>query len=400
MNYKKLISQSFSNVVPSKKSEEIMKSVFERTEKMRAEKENKKVTRKPFAAAIASAAAITLGVTGAAAAGIISFNDIFGGKINAETEKSYLLMGRAENVEASASDEDYNVSLLGVTGGNDCAIMSIEISRRDGKPVTDYFLNRNADSTLMGIISSECDWENSDADSRQYSYTQINEAGNILVSAELSVEFDHIDDTSLTGERITVSGDSFYPSDDFFSYIDEIGAKRSDSGASYSDGTPADLSSVVSLPLEWSVSFDYYPSEKASEKLHINDNDLNRAVTLKRTENYTVNPSSDEIEEYTVEVRDIEIGCTMGFIELKEYQEEVSEGFPQDEILLITKDGKEINTQFNGGLAYGYDGYAVSRNKLEYYSENAEQGYCRFAIDVSEIAAISINGERFELAAE
>ena len=90
----------------------------------------------------------------------------------------------------------------------------------------------------------------------------------------------------------------------------------------------------------------------------------------------------------------------MGFIELKEYQESVSEGFPQDEILLITKDGKEINTQFNGGLSYGYDGYAVSRNKLEYYSESAEQGYCRFAVDVSEIAAISINGERFELAAE
>lgn len=400
MNYKKLISQSFSKVVPSKNSEEIMKSVFERTEKMKAEKENKKTARKPFAAAIAAAAAITLGVTGAAAAGIISFNDIFGSKINAETEYSYLLMGRAENVKASASDEDYNVSLLGVTGGNDCAIMSIEISRRDGKPVTDYFLNRNDDSTLMGIISSECGWENPDADSRQYSYTQINEAGNILVSAELSVEFDHIEDTSLAGEKITVSGDSFYPSDDFFSYIDEIGAKRSDSGASYADGTPADLSSVVSLPLEWSISFDYFPSEKASEKLHIKENDLNRAVTLKRTKNYTVNPSSDEIEEYTVEVRDIEIGCTMGFIELKEYQESVSEGFPQDEILLITKDGKEINTQFNGGLSYGYDGYAVSRNKLEYYSESAEQGYCRFAVDVSEIAAISINGERFELAAE
>ena len=60
MNYKKLISQSFSKVVPSKNSEEIMKSVFERTEKMKAEKENKKAARKPFAAAIAAAAAITL----------------------------------------------------------------------------------------------------------------------------------------------------------------------------------------------------------------------------------------------------------------------------------------------------------------------------------------------------
>ncbi|MGN0578214.1 MAG: hypothetical protein ACI4J4_06310 [Ruminiclostridium sp.] len=391
MNYKKLFEQSFSNIVPSKDSKAIMQSVIERTERTDMENTKKKGIRKPFAAVAAAAAAVALGVTGAAAAGIIDFNEIFGNEIKTEIENSYLLMSRTENVEAYASDQDYNVTLLGVTGGNDCAIASIEISRKDGKPVTDYFLNRNDNSTLFGFISAECNWENPDTDSRYYSSAQINEAGNIVATAELSVEFDQLDDISLAGRKISITGNGFYPGEDLFNYIDEIGAKRTDFGASYSDGTQADISSVASLPLEWSVSFDYYPSESSAQRLHIKEADKEKEITLKRK------PIDGETIEYKVTVRSIELGCTRAVVELREEKQEFPFSFPDNTILLITGDGKEISADFSGGMSRSYGDYEISQQNLKYYSESPEQGYIRLAVDVSEIAAISINGEIFEL---
>ena len=52
----------------------------------------------------------------------------------------------------------------------------------------------------------------------------------------------------------------------------------------------------------------------------------------------------------------------------------------------------------NGGVARANSEHEISREKLVYYSDSPELGgYSRLAIDVSEIAAISINGEVFEL---
>lgn len=391
MNYKKLFEQSFKSVVPSKDSKAIMKSVIERTERTNMENTKKKGIRKPFVAVAAAAAAVALGITGAAAAGIIDFNEIFGNEIKTEIEDSYLLMSRTENVEAYTSDEDYNVTLLGVTGGNDVAIMSIEISRKDGKPVTDYFVNRNDNSTLFGFISAECNWENPDTDSRYYSSARINEAGNIVATAELSVEFDRLDDISLAGRKISITGNGFYPGEDLFNYIDEIGAERTDFGASYSDGTQADISSVASLPLEWSLSFDYYPSESSAQRLHIKEADKEKKITLKRK------PIEGEMIEYKVTVRNIELGCTRAIVELREEKQEFPFSFPDNTILLITRDGKEISADFSGGMSRSYEDYEISQQNLKYYSESSEQGYIRLAVDVNEIAAISINGEIFEL---
>ncbi|MGN0657823.1 MAG: hypothetical protein ACI4KR_13625 [Ruminiclostridium sp.] len=408
MNYKKLFEQSFKSVVPSKDSKAIMKSVIERTERTDMENTKKKGVKKPFVAVAAAAAAVALGVTGAAAAGIIDFNEIFGNEIKTEIKDSYLLMSRTENVEAYVSDEDYNVTLLGVTGGNDVAIMSIEISRKDGKPVTDYFVNRNDDSTMTGIISAECKWDNPDAKKRQYSNEWINEDGNISVNIELAVEFDYIEDTSLAGKNITVNGNGFYPAKDFYDYLDEIGAKYQIDGigavecVQYEDGTPADVSSVASLPLEWGLSFDYYPSEKSSAKLFMKEEDKNSTVTFRQKQMYYIDPDYPEIIEYGLEITDIQVGSTNAFIDIIEYKDSKPTfpfySFPDNEICLITKGGEKIEMSSNGGVARANSEQEISREKLVYYSESPEQGgRSRLAIDVSEIAAISINGEIFEL---
>ena len=408
MNYKKLFEQSFKDVVPSKDSKAIMKSVIERTERTDMENTKKKGIRKPFAAVAAAAAAVAVGVTGAAAAGIIDFNDIFGNEIKTEIEDSYLLMSRTENVEAYVSDEDYNVTLLGVTGGNDVAIMSIEISRKDGKPVTDYFVNKNDDSTMTGIISAECKWDNPDAERRQSCKVWVNEEGNISVNIELAVEFDYIEYTSLAGKNITVNGDGFYPAEDFYNYLDEIGAKYRVDGigavecVQYEDGTPADVSSVASLLIEWGISFDYYPSEKSSAKLLMKEEDKNSTVTFRKKQMHYIDPDYPEIIEYSLEITDIQVGSTNAFIDIIEYNDSKQKfpaySFPDNEICLITKGGEKIEMSSNGGVARANSEHEISREKLVYYSDSPELGgYSRLAIDVSEIAAISINGEIFEL---
>ena len=408
MNYRKLFEQSFKSVVPSKDSKAIMKSVIERTERTDMEKTKRKGIRKPFVAAAAAAAAVALGVTGAAAAGIINFNGIFGNEIKTEIEDSYLLMGRTENIEAYVSDEDYNVNLLGVTGGNDVAIMSIEISRKDGKPVTDYFVNKNDDSTMTGIISTEYKRDNPEAEKRQSCKVWVNEEGNIAVNIELAVKFDYIEDISLAGKNITIDGNGFYPAKDFYDYIEEIGAKYQIDGngaaecVQYEDGTPADVSSVASLPLEWGISFDYYPSEKSSAKLFMREEDKNSTVTFRKKQMQYIDPEYPEIIEYGLEITDIQVGSTNAFIDIIEYNDKKAKfpaySFPDNEICLITKGGEKIEMSSNGGVARANSEHEISREKLVYYSDSPELGgYSRLAIDVSEIAAISINGEVFEL---
>lgn len=408
MNYKKLFEISFSNVVPPVDSRTIMSKVLERTEKMDNRIIKKKGIRKPFVAVIAAAATLALGVTGAAALGLISFNEAFGGEIKTEIEDPYVLMARTENVETYSSDEDYDVNLLGVTGGNDCAIISIEISRKDGKPVTDFFLSKTDDSDMSCIISAECNWDNPNTDKRQISRQWINEKGNIMVNIEFSAEFDYIDDTtSLAGKTITINGDSFYPADDFWDYFEVNELKYvyypSSEQIVTKDGTPVeDFPEINSLPLEWGLSFDYYPSEKSTVKLYMKDEDKNSLVTFKKKQMNYIDPNYPEIIEYSLEVMDIEIGSTSGFIDIIEYKDSKPEFpahcFPNNEICLITKNGEKIMMNSNGGVASANAEHQISREKMIYSSESAEYGgYSRLAIDVDEIAAISINGQIFEL---
>lgn len=406
MNYKKLFEESFSNVVPPIDSSTIKRKVLERMEKMETKKESIKGIRKPVAALAAAVATIAIGVTGAAAIGLISFNDIFGGEIKTEIEDSYVLMGRAENVKAYSSDDDYNISLLGVTGGYDCAIMSIEISRKDSKPIADFFTEESDDLDIVGLISTTVIGDSPDTRRRQSNNELINEKGNILVNVELSADYDLLEEsTSLAGETITVSGDCFYSGNEFYDYFNENKLTYDYNGAAvqiiYKDGTPADLSSIESLPLNWGISFDYYPSEKSSVKLSLKEEDKNSLVTFRKKQMNYIDPNYPEIIEYSLEVIDIEIGSTNGFIDIIEYKDSKQKFpaycFPDNEIYLITKSGDKVGIHSNGGVAYANAEHHVSREKLDYCIKYPEGESTRLAIDVSEIAAISINGEKFEL---
>ncbi|MBQ8841342.1 MAG: hypothetical protein IJZ65_01770, partial [Ruminiclostridium sp.] len=70
------------------------------------ENKKRKTMKKPLVAFCAVIAVLSLGVTAAAATGIIDFNNIFGRIIRTEDEVlGNSLIGNAENVEWTTSDE-------------------------------------------------------------------------------------------------------------------------------------------------------------------------------------------------------------------------------------------------------------------------------------------------------
>lgn len=135
------------------------------------------------------------------------------------------------------------------------------------------------------------------------------------------------------------------------------------------------------------------------------ENDEHSLVTFKKKQMNYIDPNYPEIIEYSLEVMDIEIGSTSGFIDIIEYKDSKPEFpaycFPNNEICLITKNGEKIMMNSNGGVASANAEHQISREKMIYSSESAEYGgYSRLAIDVDEIAAISINDEVFELVSD
>ena len=136
MNYKKLLKTSFSQIIPPTDIESFEKSVLERTEKM--EKGKVKRFKKPLVAVAAASAALALGVTGAAAAGLINFGEIFGGHL--KTDKDYTaneLLTCGQNISWTVSDDDYAIEVKGIAGSERDVLISFEIVRKDGKPVSD-----------------------------------------------------------------------------------------------------------------------------------------------------------------------------------------------------------------------------------------------------------------------
>ena len=75
MNYHKIFKDAFSAVSMESSDESFAKSVAERKSNMESKKRIS--IKKPVIAICAAAAALTLGTVGAAAAGIINFNEIF-----------------------------------------------------------------------------------------------------------------------------------------------------------------------------------------------------------------------------------------------------------------------------------------------------------------------------------
>lgn len=419
MNYHKIFKDAFSAVSLQTSDESFAKSVAERKNNMESKKRIS--IRKPVIAICAAAAALTLGTVGAAAAGLINFNDIFGNIIRTDNaELGEALIGNAENVKWTVSDEDYVVNLKGVTGTNERVMAVVEIARADGTPVEDYLKNKDVlEETILLSGSKYMGLSNPDVNLGKSVHTYVNESGNIEISYQVYLgKCDTCGITSLDGERVIYDGIGFYPAS-IYDGGTYLGGDYNMIGGNY--GEPSEeirqrLEELSVLNLDWSLEFDYVPSETSAKTYIVTD--LSQPSYFQcEVERWSDNDGDGELEADAGEIEIIaenesfevmfdeitvnSIGGTFSAkVSLGEYTSPdlyvrplhtgvldirfIKNDGTQSDVMVIVTSGTSGHNFETGIMECGYD--------FEYH-----HGGGQTAVDLSEISAISINGTVYNL---
>lgn len=395
-------------IAPEGSNEEFTKTVLRKAMEMKNNKKEHNIRlKRPVIAVCAVVAALTLGVTSAAAAGIIEFDKIFGCIITAENEAvGNAIMGNAENVTTSVSDSNYKIRFNGVTGNDNTLIANMELYRVDGTSVTEHFANPYDDS--YGFFSldtgySDIPMERDNWITNMNSYF-INEEGNLEIYVELNSDCD------ISESNITLKGKGLYPIEPYFELLEENDVSMWTQGERKlvdNDMNEVELNtqSVEYLSLEWEVSFEYIPSEFAVNVIHKDDFSTENPLTLE----YSIGEYIDEGLFAAVESEIVSVDLTNidGSIIIKsdisDYIDDETNRFLDiligDEgnpVMLIKKDGSEVLAFVNGAW---YEADGNIHLTLKYISGNTGSWYKNsIAVDLTQIEAISINGYEYRIA--
>lgn len=403
-----IFKKAFENVKPS---EELVKSVLDvRNVPAEAKKTRRFSCKRILGIAAAVCGVLVCGVTAAGAAGLIDFEAVFGDYIVVDnSELASSLVGTVNNFKYKVSDDDYKIDIKGVTGSDRSVTVIAEISRVDGEPVIDHFANPvSSDEKLL-----ECLWTERDIFMTGYSGSSscyINEAGNI----ELLEEFE-ADGTKLSGKKITVEGENFYPSRAYWDFrhennVDYIKwdnynfsgyAQRDENGGITGEHIiPADVddSGVIAIDLEWKFSFKYKASDKSAKVK--SQTAPEESFTLNQNV-YNIHDTSDTfICEVTATPTYIEAGSTGGIIdfdyEMTEYDNSIDytiNFFDDNEVYIILVDGKRVRGDFGGGSQKPDGNIYKCSYRITYCDENDNKMF----VNADDIEAISINGTVYEL---
>ena len=398
-----IFKKAFKNVKPS---EELVNSVLELQNAPAVPKRTKRQSfyYKPRRIGIIGACAVfVIGVT-AAAAEFIDFEAVFGNRITVkDSELASSLVGTVSNFKYKVSDSDYKIDIKGVTGSDKRVIVIAEISRIDGEPVVDHFVNPvSSDERYLDCLWSERDiFMTGHRGSWDY---YINEAGNIEVFEDFEA-----DDTKLSGKKISVEGKNFYPGKAYHDFLWENNVNymywRGFSGyAQYNEddnvNVPVDIddSGVIALDLEWEFSFKYTASDKSTEVKSLKAPEEN--FTIKQNV-YNIHDTSDIfVCEITAVPTYIEAGSTGGSIdfeyEMNEYVNSLDYAvnfFDNNEVYIILKDGERLRSGFDGGSSRPVGNIYKCSYGLTYWDENDHNTF----VNADDIEAISINGTVYEL---
>ncbi len=305
-----------------------------------SEKPKRIALNKPVVAAAAAAVVLVSGVTAGAATGLFSFNDIFR-SIGAENQQlNESLVGVANNITYSISDDDYAVRLNGVSGSPASLLANIEIYRTDGNPI-----NNGADETYINVRDIRMK-DTEDTTGCSYNYA-INSEGNFDIDWETRLGFDRlIDGETIVGGEIQLCGSVEF---------EDCGERRT---------------------VDWDMAFGYISSEASTRVVKaIDTSEICRIYT-----------DMDRLTEVDCDISAITLTSTTGYVHCS--QMTASNG---NDIRLIKKDGGEISADIVG--AYGEkDGSCYLT--IRYFNEDYTK---ELAIDVTELEAISINGTVYEL---
>lgn len=257
MNNRELFKNAFDDIAPSQELIQKVKA-FQPT----AHKSGIRLRKGVIIPAVIIFAAC-LGVTAAAVTGNIDFERIFGDRIYvADSELAEELAGSVKDVSYTVSDDAYNVSVAGVTGSGNRLYAVIEISRKDGTPVTEYLPTDDYADCCFWLkdsvkIKPSASWGGGIG-------TKINSEGNIIYTADIYA------DSPINGSVVTAEGDTLLLNN---KYLEIKGRENVYYGMqsgkwgfySYETNEPkeTDISSAVALPLKWSIKFRYIASEKA-----------------------------------------------------------------------------------------------------------------------------------------
>lgn len=399
------IKNYFDSISHEHSPEELAQTVI-----AKAERGAKRRSFKPLTAVAAAAIVMAVGVTTAAATGLLNINDIFGGRISAQDEVlAGELMIAAEDFTWSVSDEDYMIELKGVTGSKSDMLLVYEIKRVDGEPVTDYISNLSDNEMLVSKYWSECSAEDSitklgvplDRDITSMSTdTQfsITEAGNIEVYYKMTTDGD-ISNTTVTIDHLNLYPKNiladFEEQNDmylFYSPNDTVatGFYSWDNDDIY-DGKPLDIAindeRIIGLELEWTVQLSYNPNDTAIKTKQLDANTVNLYYSSKGLGN----------TEFTLVEN--EFSCVSGRLEMTRTGSMLNGSITEEfnEIYLIADSGENIPcVVILHGQSYDHIEKTEDHVVEIRYSETADGPIT--AIDIEKITAISINGETFPLA--
>lgn len=406
MNNSELIKNAFEDIAPSEELLEKVKTA--RTAENRSHSRLRKGIIIPGALCFAAC----LGVTAAAVTGNLDFDVLFGNRIKvSDSELAEELVGKVSNVKYSVSDDDYIVSVAGVTGGADSCYAVIEISRKDGTPVTEHFQNpADYDYEALSWMHVGFDIKNPIGLSANLSAgagldTSITEDGKII----FTLDIDGDGSEPLSGKLIAAECDTLVWINRFTELCIEknsyYGKNKGECGfydKDTNEPVQTDISSVVAIPLKWSISFKYTASDKSLDVLTCKAPEEKVIFRLKSPDEIgdKIYEGGSERYEFECTVKLIEISPTGGRMDIEfpcnennNFSMDVETGM-ENEMYLVRTDGSQIPVSFNGWSGKIDSGTAEMSLRLAYRQQS---DFFKKFMDISDVCALSFNGTEYPL---
>ncbi len=378
---KNKVNEFFDSVAPVRSDDEIIADVLRKAENMKKETRRFNI-KKPVIAACAAVCILGAGVTAAAATGLIDFDAIFSRHIAAENDLvAGKLLANVDSVVTQVSDDNYNAELKAVISDSGTVIGCIELSRKDGTPVADSFVNPLPDMTQGKNLLFPMMWE---AESLGPGYQNLNVGllGNNEASmiefvfnenGGLDMYFDLIrDDTPKSGKVLILFSDIYYMD------------------------TEMDKHTLL-LPIDVRVQFGFEAADNARVSKTISD-----------TENTFEYINDSGITERAC-IEETQFNCASVTFKLTSLEAEGTESISLafDKPFGLIKDGKQVGT-----VQHYYDKYTYLTSRSGGYTSvvgwdtiRSVVYRCQYrdlngniaAFDISEIDAVEINGTIFPL---
>lgn len=369
---KKTVNKAFEKITPIRSDSEILKTVLRKAENMETKK--KLSFKKPLIAVCAGAAALSVGVFGAAAAGILNFNSIFGQYMNTKDETlGQELIGTASSVTYTSTDSDYKAELIGVTGTEDSITGMVELRRTDGKPITKDFY----EDTYLNLEA------------------YYNQKEQFMTCYNMNFIGGNAPDNETVTE---CDGIGIYFDLDRLENDIKIGNKPISLTFKIQD----DFEQDAEVYCAFGIEFIYTPSEKSLEYIEKTDfSDIDEPLL---TLTYNSDVPNYSTASLPCSISKINVNCIKSYIEGSfDYSGiDTSNGFPTYNFIgrnnhpyyLIKNNGERIKA-YNCNSGFSSDGDFIIQ--LRYYDGECWGRGNNIAVDVSEIAAIEIEGNRIEL---